>query len=60
MAERVKASRYNHFVDLENGKRLAFNAMTCGLAEMDEESYRRYCDVDGTRRSQTATGRMTW
>ncbi len=39
MSEKLKLSRYNHFVDLGNGKRLAFNAMSCGLAEMDEETY---------------------
>jgi len=36
-----KASRYNHFVEIGDGKRLAFNAMTCGLAEMDEDSYQK-------------------
>jgi uncharacterized protein len=41
-SEKLKPSRYNHFVEIENGKRLAFNALTCGLAEMDPESYRHY------------------
>jgi uncharacterized protein len=45
MGERIKASRYNHFVEIENGKRLAFNALSCGLAEMDEESYRQFSDL---------------
>ncbi len=45
MVEKIKASRYNHFVALENGNRLAFNALTCGLAEMDPDSYQRYCDL---------------
>jgi uncharacterized protein len=45
MTEKIKASRYNHFVPLENGNRLAFNALTCGLAEMDPASYQRYCDL---------------
>jgi uncharacterized protein len=45
MAERIKTSRYNHFVPLENGNRLAFNALTCGLAEMDPPTYRQYCDL---------------
>jgi len=42
MSEKLKASRYNHFVKLDNGNRLAFNAMTCGLGEMDEAKYREY------------------
>ncbi len=42
MTESLKASRYNHFVKLENGQRLAFNAMTCGLGEMDEVNYGKY------------------
>jgi uncharacterized protein len=37
--QKFKRSRYNHFVPTEDGKRLAFNAMSCGLAEMDQESY---------------------
>ncbi len=45
MGEKIKASRYNHFVEIEDGKRLAFNALSCGLAEMDEENYRRYCEL---------------
>lgn len=45
MSDKIKASRYNHFVPLENGNRLAFNALTCGLAEMDPNSYQRYCDL---------------
>ncbi|MFZ1683896.1 MAG: radical SAM protein [Candidatus Zixiibacteriota bacterium] len=45
MGERIKASRYNHFVEIEDGKRLAFNALSCGLAEMDAENYRRYCEL---------------
>jgi len=40
--KKFKASRYNHFVPAENGKRLAFNALSCGLAEMDDESYEVY------------------
>ena len=42
MTEKLKPSRYNHFVDTGNRKRLAFNAMSCGLAEMDTESYETY------------------
>lgn len=45
MGEKVKASRYNHFVEVEEGKRLAFNAMTCGLAEMDKASYDGYAAI---------------
>ncbi|MCJ7507623.1 MAG: SPASM domain-containing protein [candidate division Zixibacteria bacterium] len=38
---KYKASRYNHFVE-NNGKVLAFNAMSCGLGEMDKENYEVY------------------
>lgn len=56
---RFKASHYNHFVPSEGGKRLAFNAMSCGLAEMDEESYQVYealagGDGDGVDRQKHA------
>lgn len=36
MTEKLKPSKYNHFVDAGDGKRLAFNAMSCGLAEIDD------------------------
>ena len=44
MADEVKykVSRYNHFVEDNNGKVLAFNAMSCGLGEMDKENYEIY------------------
>lgn len=42
MTEKLKPSRYNHFVDTDDGKRLAFNAMSCGLAEIDDESFAVY------------------
>lgn len=41
-AQKYKPSRYNHFVDTNDGKRLAFNAMSCGLAEIDDESFAVY------------------
>ncbi|MEW5925095.1 MAG: radical SAM protein [Candidatus Zixiibacteriota bacterium] len=50
--EKLKASRYNHFVDMEDGTKLAFNALSCGLAEMDKDSYERYKDLaDGNGHS---------
>lgn len=42
MSEKLKASHYNHFVPQESGKVLAFNALSCGLGEMDEVNYRLY------------------
>ena len=42
MTEKLKPSRYNHFVDTGDGKRLAFNAMSCGLAEINTESHEVY------------------
>ena len=41
MSERLKQSQYNHFVELGNDKRLAFNAISCGLAELDDETYQK-------------------
>jgi hypothetical protein len=41
MSEKLKASRYNHFVEQEDGKYLAFNALSCGLGELDAEKYRQ-------------------
>ena len=42
MSQRLKASRYNHFVCDGDGSRLAFNALTCGLAELDSPTYALY------------------
>ena len=42
MAEKLKPSRYNHFVLTEDDKCLAFNALSCGLAEFDKETYDKY------------------
>ncbi len=39
MTERLKPSKYNHFVPGSDGNWLAFNAMLCGLAELDEATY---------------------
>lgn len=33
----MKASKYNFIWDLENGNKLAFNSMSCGLAEVNDE-----------------------
>ncbi len=38
---KYKLSRYNHFVELDEGKRLAFNAISCGLAEMDDKTFHK-------------------
>jgi len=45
MTEKLKQSRYNHFVKLGNGKRLAFNAMSCGLGEMDDKHYQMFVQL---------------
>jgi uncharacterized protein len=42
---RWKASRYNHFVPTDDGNVLAFNALACGLAQMDRQSYETYQKV---------------
>lgn len=40
--EIYKASRYNHFVPTNEGKVLAFNALSCGLGQMEKENYEIY------------------
>ena len=47
MTEKLKPSRYNHFVDIGKSKRLAFNALSCGLGEMDDENYHKYLQLTG-------------
>lgn len=37
--EKWKASQYNHFVTTDDGNVLAFNAIACGLGQMDKKSY---------------------
>ena len=37
-----KISRYNHFILLENGDRLAYNALSNALARMDANAWERY------------------
>ncbi len=38
----LKPSRYNFFVDLPSGRKLAFNGSTAALAEIDEETLPRF------------------
>jgi uncharacterized protein len=45
MVKRYKASRFNHFFTDENGERLAFNAMTCSLASIDDKAYAVYENI---------------
>ncbi|MCJ7509108.1 MAG: SPASM domain-containing protein [candidate division Zixibacteria bacterium] len=40
--EKYKSSKYNHFVPTNEGQVLAFNALSCGLGQMDKESYGIY------------------
>ncbi len=40
--EKLKASKYNHFIQHDDGRILAFNAMSCGLGEMDRENFEIY------------------
>jgi hypothetical protein len=39
---KYKPSRYNYFVPTDNDNVLAFNALSCGLGQMDKESYQIY------------------
>ncbi len=38
----LKPSRYNTFIDLPSGRKLAFNAATAALAEIDEQTLPRF------------------
>jgi uncharacterized protein len=33
----MKASKYNKFWEMEGGSRIAFNCMTCALAEIEDD-----------------------
>jgi uncharacterized protein len=43
--QNYKESRYNHFITLENGAYLVFNAITCGLGEMNSNNYQKFKDL---------------
>ncbi len=36
----MKTSKYNFFWEEENGKKVAFNSMTCGLAEVNDDFFK--------------------
>ena len=38
----MKASKYNFFTAASEGKRIAFNGVSCALAEIDEEYFHEY------------------
>ncbi len=40
MSQQLKLSQFNRFVELEDGKRLGFNAISCGLCEIEENIYK--------------------
>lgn len=43
MAKEIwKASRYSHFIHTNDGKVLAFNAVSCGLGKVSPEYYEIY------------------
>lgn len=42
LPSRYKGSHYNHFVKLEDGNRLAYNALTNAMAQMTPEAWGRY------------------
>ncbi len=44
MNENLKPSRYNHFIKCDNGAHLVFNALSCGLGEMNSDNYRYYLE----------------
>ncbi len=36
----MKKSKYNKIIKLEDGKTIAFNSVTCALAEVDKDFFR--------------------
>ena len=42
----MKKSNYNKFLNIDNGKRIAFNSMTCALAEVDENFFAIYENIE--------------
>lgn len=48
----MKASKYNFIWDMENGKKIAFNAITCALAEVDDDFMNILENVDNIKYEQ--------
>lgn len=52
MKPKYRQSSYNHFVELGNNKKLAFNCMSCALGEMDAITVERFEKMLGTESSE--------
>lgn len=44
----MKKSNYNKFLYTDDGKRIAFNSMTCALAEVDDNFFEIYDNIENT------------
>ncbi len=42
----MKASQFNFFTAASEGRRIAFNAVTCALAKIDDEYFNEYCLIE--------------
>jgi uncharacterized protein len=49
MSELVKPSRFNHVVASDNGEMLAFNALSCGFASIDEENQTKFVKLSADK-----------
>lgn len=52
--ENLKQSIYNHFVELENGNRLVFNAASCGLGIVDRQTYEKLTAIGSGQSAEKA------
>lgn len=48
MNNKLKKSKYNHFVDLGTKRHLAFNAITCGMAEVENSKLNNFLSLSET------------
>ncbi len=43
---KLKKSKYNRFIDIDNNKKIAFNSLTCALAEVDDDFFAIYDNIE--------------
>ena len=49
MENEMKKSSYNKFLKTEDGKKIAFNSMTCALAEVDDNFFEIYDNIESLK-----------
>jgi len=54
--ENLKQSKYNHFIEIEDGKRLVFSAASCGMGIMDQQTYEKLVSMGNGRSAEKAGG----